>query len=306
MSSRADLALVVPPVHGYALDSYAEWMRSWGAAPSTITKRMVVAKVIAATYPDPGAVTPADLTTMLANPTYSAWTRATYYGHMRSLFGWLTDTERIDDDPTNKVRRPKSPSPQPRPLTTQEAAAALAAATGHLRTWLLLGMFAGLRAHETAKIRGEDVTEETIFVIGKGRKAATIPTHPVVWEVAQDYPRVGPWFPGRQRNEHVSSVAVSQLITTLFRDLGIVGSYHRCRHFYGTALLRSGANLRVVQDLMRHSSLATTAAYLGVDESERQAAIRGLSGGEPGSLASQPDEGDAWRKALARMREVDA
>lgn len=46
---------------------------------------------------------------------------------------------------------------------------------------------------------------------------------------------------------------------------------------YGTNLLRGGANIRVVQELMRHESLATTAGYLQVEESERVEAIRRLS-----------------------------
>ncbi len=64
--------------------------------------------------------------------------------------------------------------------------------------------------------------------------------------------------------------------TTLFRRLGIDGSSHRCRHYFATQLLRGGTSVRVVQTLMRHSSLATTAAYLAVDEDERSAAVSAL------------------------------
>jgi site-specific recombinase XerD len=63
----------------------------------------------------------------------------------------------------------------------------------------------------------------------------------------------------------------------LFDSLGIAGSIHRARHSYATTLLRAGANVRVVQTLMRHSSLATTAAHCAVDEDERAAAIRLLA-----------------------------
>lgn len=261
----------------YELGKYASWMRSWGAAESTISKRMVVANVIATTFPDPAVVTADELGGFLANPDYSPWTRSTYYNHLRSLFGWLAETERIPSDPTATMRRPRSPGAKPRPLTPAEANAALRAATGHMRTWLLLGMLAGLRAHETAKMRGEDVTAQTIYVRGKGGKDSMLPTHPILWEVAQHYPSAGWWFPSRYRgHDHISSQTISTYVSRLFGQLGIEGSYHRCRHLYGTKLLRSGVNLRVVQDLMRHSSLATTAAYLGVDEGERQQAIRTL------------------------------
>lgn len=269
---------VYPGMDHYRLSDYADWMRSWGAAETTIAKRIVIARVLAEKWPDPGAVVSTDLTAMLADPAYSPWTRSTYFNHMRSLYGWLTETGHIPEDPTAKMRRPRSPGAKPRPLTTHEATLALAAAVGHRRTWLLLGMLAGLRAHETAKIRGEDVTEASIYVRGKGGKDSMLPTHPLVWQVAQTYPRVGHWFPSpRSSRPHICSQTVSSYITRLFADLGIDGSYHRCRHSYGTNLLRSGVNLRIVQDLMRHSSLATTAAYLGVNEDERRAAIERLA-----------------------------
>jgi integrase/recombinase XerD len=262
----------------YQLEQYAAWMRSWGAAESTIAKRVVMAEVIADLFPNPQTVSADELGGFLANPAFSPWTRSTYFNHIRSLFGWLTETGRIPEDPSQRLRRPRSPGAKPRPLTAQEATNALRAAEGDRRTWLLLGMFAGLRAHETAKLRGEDVTERALYVRGKGGKDSMLPTHPLIWQVAQSYPSNGYWFPSRKADrDHVCSQTVSTYITRLFRQLGIEGSYHRCRHLYGTNLLRSGVNLRIVQDLMRHSSLATTANYLGVNEDERRAAIERLA-----------------------------
>ena len=57
---------------------------------------------------------------------------------------------------------------------------------------------------------------------------------------------------------------------------GIEGSLHRCRHTYATELLRAGANIRVVQTLMRHASLSSTQIYTAVDENERREGIRRL------------------------------
>ena len=57
---------------------------------------------------------------------------------------------------------------------------------------------------------------------------------------------------------------------------GIEGSHHRCRHAYGTALLASGANLRVVQELMRHESVTSTQMYTRVTDDERRRAVERL------------------------------
>lgn len=140
----------------------------------------------------------------------------------------------------------------------------------------MLGYLAGLRAHEIAKVHGRDIDEQRLRVLGKGGFDATIPTHPVLWELVQHYPRDEYWFPSPY-GPHIVASTVTTAVRTLFRALGIAGASHRARHTYGTTLLRGGANLRVVQELMRHQSLATTALYLGVDEDERQHAIRSIA-----------------------------
>lgn len=252
---------------------YEDSMRSWNAADRTIRDRSRFAARLAEGWPDLQAVTTDDLRTFLADPTFSRWTRATYYNHLRSLFGWLVATGRVDVDPTTTLRRPPSPQPSPRPLSPLEARRALGAAGPDDYALLSLGMLAGLRAHEAAKIHSRDVSQTHLHVVGKGGREALLPTHPTLWTIAQE--RDGYWFPSG--SGHLQALTVSLRVTRLFTGLGIEGSFHRCRHFYGTSLLRAGVNLRVVQELMRHSSLATTAAYLGVDPDEKTAAILALA-----------------------------
>lgn len=259
------------------LGAFAGWLRSWGAAQTTITARTgVLAAVLERWHPI--TVTSMELAAWLGNPEWSAWTRETYFSHLRSLFDWLRITGQRADDPTRDMRRPSAPRGKPRPLSPGQVRQVLDAATGDLRTWFLLGMLAGLRAHEIAKLRGEDVTESGLYVVGKGGQGAMLPTHSDLWALAQSYPRVGWWFPSpRAASGHVHAKQVTNKTTALFGSLGIEGSSHRARHTFGTNLLRGGANIRVVQELMRHASLATTQGYLDVDDDERRAAIDGLA-----------------------------
>lgn len=258
----------------YALDEYALWMGSWSAADRTVRDRLIFARAMAERWPDPAAVTDEDIELFLSHPDFSSWTRATYFGHLRSVFGWMTKTGRLQADPTAEMRRPSRPAGRPRPLTTLAVNRATAAAGGDLYAMLMLGLLAGLRAHEAAKIHSTDVTEQGLYVLGKGGKEAILPTHPTIWGLAQE--REGFWFPGLGDRLHVSSQTVTLNTTRLFASLSIEGSFHRCRHYFGTSLLRSGVNIRVVQELMRHASLETTARYLGVDEHERRSAVMGL------------------------------
>jgi len=177
-----------------------------------------------------------------------------------------------------RMRHPKPGKSVPRPLTPAQVATVLSAATNpNLHAWLTLGLYAGLRAHEIAKIRGEDVDEDQLWVLGKGGEGAFVPTHPAVWVLAQTMPRAGWWFPTRSSLEHVRATGVSTMTTRLFAANGIEGSIHRCRHTFATELLRAGVNIRVVQELMRHKSLASTMLYTEVTRLEKLDGIMRLA-----------------------------
>jgi integrase/recombinase XerD len=175
-----------------------------------------------------------------------------------------------------EVRRPREPDNRPRPLTSREVEFVLGAADQRMKTWLLLALYAGLRSHEIAKISGQDVDERTIYVMGKGRQSAFVPTHPILWTLAQTYPSRGYWFPSVGKSGHIAATSISHKSSVYFTSLGIDGALHRCRHVYGSQLLRNGANIRVVQDLLRHKNLSSTAKYTEVDDAERRAAIETL------------------------------
>jgi integrase/recombinase XerD len=255
---------------------YETWMRSWGAAERTIQARTTLAKARLLAWGF-GGFTTENVEAFLAGPAppkkaWSKWTRATYHGHLRDLCAWLVANDLIDEDPMPEVRSPKRPKSAPRPLSEAESHRVLSVVEGVVRDWILLAMLAGLRVSEIAKIRGEDVTSEGIYVRGKGDTEAVLPCHPDLWEMAQRYPKMGYWFPGPDGG-HIDSQRISAAVGKLFDGLGIAGSIHRCRHTYATTLLRNGENVRKVQKLMRHANLETTAAYTAVDEDELRGAI---------------------------------
>lgn len=257
------------------LDEYAEWMRSWSAADTTIKARVTLARARIKEWGVEGFTTE-NIQAFLADPSFKTWTRSTYHAHFTDICAWLHATGRLAKDPMPEVRKPRRPKGKPRPLSEEEVSRVLSVVKGDPRTWLLLALLAGLRASEIARIRGEDVTEAGIFVHGKGDKAEVLPCHPDLWDVAQLYPRLGYWFPGND-DGHLRPQHVSLVVGRLFDALGIEGSIHRARHVYGTRLLRAGVNIRTVQKLMRHANLDTTANYTAVDEDEMRLAITKLS-----------------------------
>lgn len=254
------------------MESFAGWMRAQGARPNTIRKRCETLEVALRTWP--GEPTTEDLTAWLGKEGWSQWTRVTYYGHMRSWFAFLEETGRRTDNPTMKIRPPRSPHATPRPLSEADVARVMLTVSGREQLWLMLGLLAGLRAHEVAQLSREDVTETSIFVRGKGGREDYVPTHPDLWRVIEPMPP-GWLFPSP--SGHITGHTLTMQVSAIFRTAGVSGSMHRTRHTFASRLLRQGTNIRVVQRLMRHSSLETTARYLAISDDEATAAVMGLA-----------------------------
>lgn len=276
----------LPGIQANHLTMYERWMRSAGWTPRTVSQRLVRARKILERWPDPTGVTPSQIVEYLGlSEKLKPSSRATYHNDTKSFFRWMTGVGLIPSNPMDSdlVLKPR-PSPGiPKPLSPDEEARAVAAARGDIRAYLLLALRAGLRASEIADFHGEQIAEDFIILTGKGAKEAAIPTHPDLWHLAQEYPRRGAWFPSPYDPDRaIRSGCVGIAIARLFRRLDVdipTGSIHRCRHSYATNLLRSGANLRQVQVLMRHASLDTTAVYTAVSEQELRGAINRL--GDP-------------------------
>lgn len=265
------------------LARYDRWMQSTDRADKTRAMRLGIAEKVLRLWPDPEDATTAELTEWLGamrnertGEPLSRWSRATYYSGVKAFFRWLAAVGAVSIDPTasDLFERPRPAKGVPKPLTPAEERAALEAARGNVRAWLLLALREGLRAHEIAKVRGEDVTEDHFYVKGKGGKDAYLPTHPEVWSLAQQYPRRGYWFPSPKHAGHVSADTVTIVTGRLFRKVDIpTGSIHRARHSFATTLRRRGVDIHDVQKLMRHESLATTEIYTQAADDQLRTAI---------------------------------
>ena len=276
---HVDMPRHLRAVHHAPMDNFAgfePWLRANNCGDITVKDRVSHLANFERSHPAFPHVTPSEISIWLGRPGYATWSRATYYGHLRSYYRFALDVGIVEVDPMVRMRHPKPGKCVPRPLSPDQVAAVMVGADTDTHAWLTLGLYAGLRAHEIAKIRGEDIDRDQLYVLGKGGQAAYVPTHPLVWKLALTRPRYGCWFPSHAREGHVTSAGVSAVTSKLFTANGIEGSIHRCRHTFATQLLRAGVNIRVVQTLMRHESLASTEIYLAVDDNECRDAINRL------------------------------
>lgn len=238
------------------------------------------------------AVRPLDIARFLGRSRLNQNSRAAYYGYIHSFYRWWERNGGVNTAAT--VKRPKAPKGVPRPITDQQLRDLLAVRM-HRRTRVMiqLAAYAGLRVHEIAKVRGEDVdpVARTLRVTGKGNKTAVLPLHPVLIEAAKGMPTRGWWFPGNSRRPGlpIRSRGVADVIGNAMARAGIPGgTAHRLRHWYGTKLVSSGTDLRTTQTLMRHEQLNTTARYVLVADPKLGEAINRLAPDRQPDATTEP------------------
>ena len=211
---------------------------------------------------------------------WSDSTTCTYTSYLAAWFKWLQLTDRRVDNPMLKIGHPRPPERCPRPISDADVVALLQTRMwSSTRRMILLALLAGLRVHEIAKVRGEDfdLGARLLWVKGKGRKVASVPLHPILVEVASEMPAAGWWFPMRGHcGEHMLGKSVSDIIGRTMRRAGVRGTPHSLRHWYATKLLEAGADIRVVQELLRHKSIQTTQIYTQVPDDRRREAINSI------------------------------
>jgi integrase len=261
------------------IGAHIRFLEAGKKSPRTIESRQMVLRQVHAYLPFGLAYAATEeLNDFLASdPTWSAWTMCTYAMHIRGFYRWAAGPGRLLElDPTIEMANPKSPDVVPRPVTEEELAHALEHSPEPWLTIITLAAFAGLRCSEAAGVRREHVTEETIHIAkAKGGSAASVDTHPVIWELVRDRPPGPLAFTPRGRPVYGRWLMTRERI--FFDSIGMPDvTLHRFRHRYGTALREAGNDLFVVQAAMRHRSIQSTVGYTLVSGGQRRLAIRSL------------------------------
>ncbi|MDO5501666.1 MAG: tyrosine recombinase XerC [Actinomycetia bacterium] len=207
---------------------------------------------------------------------------------VRTFCRWATRSGRMAQDPSLRLVAPKRHSTLPDVLAAKDAGALLEVAAiasddedpVHIRDRAILELLyaTGIRVGELTALDLDDVDDErqVVRVIGKGNKERTVPFGAPARTALEQWRSIGrpqlaaagsgpALFLGR-RGRRVDQRQVRTVVHDLLShvadapDLGP----HGLRHSAATHLLEGGADLRVVQELLGHASLATTQLYTHV------------------------------------------
>ena len=209
-----------------------------------------------------------------------AASRARGLSALRNWLRWLARKGVGDAVALSGVRTSKLPRPVPKALAHDETERLLAAPGEDWQDRRDLALIcllygAGLRLGEALALNaGEFHDGESLRVVGKGRKERVVPLLPAVHDAASGYRKTcpyplharGPFFLGARGKRLQAGVAQLRLRRLRARlDLPETTTPHALRHSFATHLLGAGADLRSIQELLGHASLATTQRYTAVD-----------------------------------------
>ena len=189
---------------------------------------------------------------------------------LRFLYRWVLQQGEVVQD----IRAPRPERRLPVVLSFDEVHRFFAAIPSFkYRTLLMFAYAAGLRVSEAARVRVADIDSQRMvirIVQGKRKKDRYTILSPLLLQMLRHY-----WwaarpkdylFPGRGKSGVVSSSSVQRVCLEAQRLAGLAKEVtpHTLRHSFATHLLEAGTDLRVIQELLGHSSVRTTTLYTHV------------------------------------------
>ena len=201
---------------------------------------------------------------------------------LKSFFRYLVAIKGIEKDPLLLIQTPKQEKPLPGFLSVDDVFQLLGGIkvkkSLDIRDRAILEFFysTGVRVSELVGLNWADVDFqlEIVRVVGKGSKERIVPFGEVAKEALKDYATEqrknwnvackgeAPVFLNN-RGERITTRSVARIVEKHLRQAGIAVKMgpHGLRHTFATHLLNSGADLRVIQEMLGHASLSTTQRY---------------------------------------------
>jgi len=220
---------------------------------------------------------------------------------INSLFQYLMDLELVSSSPITKSHRPKVSQKIPSALSNEEVKKLIDALDSiQDKAIVVLFLTTGLRSSELLSLKKSNIIIERngqtfsidrliegevkegdiayIRVVGKGDKEREVPITGKPLEILVQYLKSINEF--LDDNEYIFPISYHLLwrkIRNIGKKLAIRLHPHKLRHTAATMALSSGAELRVIQELLGHASPVTTARYAKVGQKQLLKATKALS-----------------------------
>lgn len=284
-------ALPIAPAWVEPVERWSTWLRASSSSDGTLHVRRYWLRQLSETFADPWAVTADDLAQFLSRDDWAPETKRQGCTTIRMFYRWAEQEGRVLVSPARHLKTVRIPRTVPRPVTDDAVAAAFEAADSRTRLALALGVYAGLRRGEIARVHTRDIGPGTLRIKGKGGHERMVPLHAELDTLLRSeirrrrlgirergWPRMpapdGWIFPGVDPGKHLSPFTIGKMLDDVLPD---GWTPHTLRHRFATQAYGVDRDLRAVQELLGHANPATTTRYAAVPDGALVAAVAGVS-----------------------------
>lgn len=216
----------------------------------------------------------------LYDKKYTAFSIAREVASIKGFFKWLEISELITHNPALAIEQPKLPKRLPKVLTMKEITELLDEKMSLLDKAVFELLYAsGLRVSELADIQMNniDLNAKYLRCIGKGSKERIVPVGNQACNAIKKYFKERDYIIKKynlntkycfikENGKKLTRQDVYKFINSIGKNINKDISPHTIRHSFATHLLENGADLRVVQELLGHSDVATTQLYTHISK----------------------------------------
>lgn len=220
----------------------------------------------------------------------SAHARARKVASLKSFFNYLFNKAKLlDSNPASELESPKIVKRLPRYLNVEESKQLLSSVDGQYseRDYAIITLFlnCGMRLSELVGINLNNIKNESLTVIGKGDKERSIPLNTACIKAIETYLKVRPVNGVKDKNalfiserkQRISKESVQKIVKKYIKSAGLDPqrySTHKLRHTAATLMYKYGnVDIRALQELLGHESIATTEIYTHLDKEQLKNAV---------------------------------
>jgi integrase/recombinase XerD len=224
------------------------------------------------------------------NRSNTSYARARKVASLKSFFKYLTTKAKIlETNPAIELESPKIIKRLPRYLNVDESKQLLSSVDGEhsIRDYAIITLFlnSGIRLSELVGINLNDIRNETLTVVGKGNKERAIPLNSASIKAINEYRKIRPVDGVKdksalflsERKQRISKSTVQYIVKKYIVSAGLDPrrySTHKLRHTAATLMYKYGhVDIRALQELLGHESIATTEIYTHLGHQELRDAV---------------------------------
>ncbi len=239
----------------------------------------------------------------------SAVTRSRKVSSLKSFFHYLTQKKNLlDVDPTLELEVPNVKKSLPKYLSLEQCLELLQNVEGDYqeRDYCMITLFlnCGMRLSELVKINLNDISDQTVRLLGKGNKERIVYLNEACRSALGKYLSVRNSHPVQpahrnalfltRRGSRIGARRVQQIIDENLKRAGLEQygfSTHKLRHTAATLMYQYGnVDIRVLQDILGHANLGTTEIYTHISSKQMEDAVQSSPLSQIKPLPTKPKE----------------